>query len=75
MKMKDESKSTEDYQEQLNPVHVGLAIAIACVLAYLTYSGLKKIATVEATLPDELTYEPTEFTKQSVSDIAELLES
>ena len=73
MEMKDESISTQDYQEQLNPVHLGVATAIVCILVYLAYSGLKKISTVEAKLPDELAYNPTEFTKQSVSDIVDML--
>ena len=72
--MKDESINTQNYREQLNPIHIGVVIAIVAVLAYLAYSGLKKIAAVETKLPDELAYDSTEFTKHSVSDIVDMME-
>jgi hypothetical protein len=45
------------------PIHGWYRWCEVCVLAYLAYCGLKKIAAVEANLPDELAYNPIDFTK------------
>lgn len=72
--MKNKAIVTEEHEADLKPLHIGVVIAVVCVLGYLAYSGLKKIASIEAKLPDELAYNPTEFTKQSVADVIEMLE-
>ena len=71
--MKNKPIVNKEHETDLKPLDIGVAIAVVCVLAYLAYSGLKKIGTIEAKLPDELAYGSTEFTKQSVSDIVDML--